>query len=50
MTLKRYAKFEKELTLGSEKGMGNLMNFNANSGNTENLHFDVLILSKVYYV
>ena len=30
--------------------MRNLVNFNASSGKSEILHFDVLFLSKVYYV
>ena len=43
-------KFEEKLTLGSKNDMRNLVNFNASSGKSENLHFDVLLLSKVYYV
>ena len=50
MTLKSDAKFEEKLTLGSKNDMRNLVNFNASSGKSENLHFDVLLLSKVYYV
>ena len=50
MTLKSDAKFEEKLTLGSKNDMKNLMNFNASSGKSENLHFDVLLLLKVYYV
>ena len=50
MTLKSDAKFEEKLTLGSKNDMKNLMNFNASSGKSENLHFDVLLLSKVCYV
>ena len=46
MTLKSDAK----LTLGSKYYMGNLANFNASSGKSENVHFDVLLLSKVYYI
>ena len=42
-----YAKFEEKLTLISKKR--NLMNFNASSVKSDNLHFDVLLLSKVYY-
>ena len=30
--------------------MKDLVNFNASSGKSENLHFDVLLLFKVYYV
>ena len=56
MTLNSDAKFEEKLTLGSKNDMRNLGNFNANSGKSENLHFDVLVLLKVllllkvYYV
>ena len=50
MTLKNDAKVEEKLNLGSENGMKNLVNFNASSGKSENLHFDVLLLLKVYYV
>ena len=45
MTLKSDTKFEEKLTLGSKNDMRNLVNFNANSGKSENLHFDVLLLS-----
>ena len=38
------AKFEKILTLGSKNDMRNLVNFNASSGRSGNLHFDVLLL------
>ena len=47
MTLKSDAKFEEKLTLGSKTDMMNLVNFNGSSGKSENLHFDVLRLSKV---
>ena len=50
MTLKSDAKFEEKLTLGSKNDITNLVNFNANSSKSENLHFDVLLLLKVYYV
>ena len=50
MTLKSDAKFEGKLALGSKKDMRNLVNFNASSDKSENLHFDVPCLSKVYYV
>ena len=50
MTLKGDAKFKGKLTLGLKNDMRNLVGFNANSGKSENLHFDVLLLSKVYYV
>ena len=44
MTLKSDAKFEEKLTLGSKNDMRNLMNFNATSSKSGNLHFDVLLL------
>ena len=49
MTLKSDAKFE-ETAPGSKNDMRNLVNFNVSSGKSETLHFDVLLLSKVYYV
>ena len=42
MTWKTDEKFEKKLTLCS-KNDWNLANFNADSGKSENLHFDVLL-------
>ena len=48
MTLKSDAKFEEKLTLGSKNDMRNLVNFNVSSGKSENLHFDVLLLSIAY--
>ena len=50
MTLKSDVKFEEKLTLGSKNNMRNLVKFNASSGKSENLRFDILLLSKVYYV
>ena len=50
MTLKSNEKFEEKLTPGSENDMKNLANFNASSGKSENLHFDVLLLSISYNV
>ena len=50
MTLKRDTKFEEKLTLGSKTDMKNLVNFNMNSGKSENLYFDVLLLSMAYKV
>ena len=44
MTLKSDAKFEEKLTLGSKKGVRNLLNFNARSGKSQDLHLDVLLL------
>ena len=48
MTLKSDAKFEEKLILGSKNDMRNLVNFNVSSGKSENLHFDVLLLSIGY--
>ena len=48
MTLKSGAKFEGKLTLSSKNGMRYLVNFNASSGMSENLHFDVQLLSIAY--
>ena len=50
MTLKSDAKFEEKLTLGSKNDMRNLVNFNASSDKSENLHFDVLLFSTAYKV
>ena len=50
MVLKSDAKFEEKLTLGYKNNMKNLVNFNASSGKSENLHFDVLLLSIAYKV
>ena len=50
MTLKSDAKFEEKLTVGSKNIIRRLVNFNASSGKTENLHFDVLLLSIAYNV
>ena len=41
---------EEKLTLGSKNDMRNLVNFNASSGKSENLHFDLLLLSIAYKV
>ena len=43
MTLKSDAEFEENLTLSSKKDMRNLVNFNASSGKSGNLLFDVLL-------
>ena len=50
MTLKDDEKFQEKLTLGSKNDMRNLVKFNASSGKSENLHFNVLLLRNVYYV
>ena len=50
MTLRIDAKFEEKLPLVSKIDMRNLVDFNGSSGKYENLHFDVLLLSEVYFV
>ena len=40
------AKFEEKLALGSKNDMTNLVNFNMNSGKSENFHFYLLLLLK----
>ena len=50
MTLKGDAKFKGKLTRALKNDMRNLLNFNASSGNSENFHFDVLLLSLAYKV
>ena len=42
------AKFEGKLALGFKNDMMALVNFNASSGKSENLHFVVLLLSVAY--
>ena len=50
MTLKSQARFAEKLILRFKKDMRNLGNFNASSGKSEILHFDVLLLSMSYKV
>ena len=50
MALKSDANFEEKLTLGSKNDMRNLVSLYASSGKSENLHFDVLLLSIAYKV
>ena len=50
MKLKSDAKFEEKLTLGFKNDMRNLVNFNASSNKSENLHFNVLLLLVAYNV
>ena len=45
MTLKSDAKYEEKLTLAPKNNMSNLVNFNAISGKSENVDFDVPLLS-----
>ena len=50
MTLESDAKFEEKLkpALGLKNDVTNLVNFNASSGKSKNLHFDGLLLSIAY--
>ena len=48
MTLESDAKFEEKLAHGFKNDMTNLVNFNVSSGKSENLHFDMLLLSIAY--
>ena len=50
MTLESGAKFEEKLVLGFKNDMTSLVNFNASSDKSENLHFDVLLFSIAYKV
>ena len=50
MILKNDTKFEEKPTLSSKNDMRNLVNFNAMSGKSENLNFDVPLLSIAYNV
>ena len=49
MTLKNDVKFKEKLTLGSKNDLRSLVNFNASSGKSENLHFDVMLLLSIAY-
>ena len=48
MTLESDAKFEETLAFGFKNDMMNVLNFNASNGKSENLDFDVLLLSIAY--
>ena len=50
MTLKNDAKFEEELTCHFKIDMWNLTNFDRALKNLKNLHFNGLLLNKVYNV
>ena len=50
MAMKGDAKLNAKLTRGVKNVAKNLVNFLASSRKSENLHFDVLLLSKVYHV
>ena len=52
MTLKVDVKFKRKLAFGLKNNMRNLVNFlvnfHASSRKSENLHFDLILLSKAY--
>ena len=48
MTVEIYGKFEEKPALGFKNDMTYLVNINASSGKSENLHFYVLLLSVLY--
>ena len=48
MRLQNDAKFEERQTLSSKNDIINLMKFNVRNDKSENLHFDVLLLSIAY--
>ena len=50
MTMTSYAIFKEKFTFGLKNDTRNLVNFHARSRNPENVHFDGLVLSKVYKV
>ena len=50
MTLMSDGKCEEKLALGCKNDITNLLNFNTSCGKSENLHFDVLLLSIAYKV
>ena len=50
MTLESDAKFEVILALGFKNYMTSLVSFNVSRNSSENLHFDVLLLSTTFKV
>ena len=50
MIMKKKKNFEEKLTFCLKNDMNNLVNFNASSGKSQNLHSDVLLLSIAYKV
>ena len=48
--MKGGAKIKEKLIFGWENDITNLVNFNVSSGTSENLHFDVQLLSIAYKV
>ena len=49
MALKSDAKFKEKIICGFTYDIRNLVNFNASSGKSVNLHFDVLLLPVIAY-
>ena len=50
MTMKNDAKFEEELTCQFKIDMRNLTNFDPSTRKSQNMHFNGLLLTKVYDV
>ena len=50
MAMKNDAKFEEDLTCQFKTGMRNLTNFDPSPRKSQNLHFNGLLLTKVYNV
>ena len=50
MALKTDVKFEEELILDPKNDVRSLVNFNSSSGKSGNLHFDGLLLLKVFNI
>ena len=50
MTMKNDAKFEEELTCQFKIDMRNLTNFDPSTRKSQNMHFNGLLLTKVYNV
>ena len=50
MTLKGYAIFKEKLSGALKNDIRNLLNFHTSSYKPENVHFNGLVLSKVYKV
>ena len=49
MKMKGDAKFEGELTRVLKNDIRNLVNFDASSGKSENLHFDIVLYLSIAY-
>ena len=48
MTLKSDAQFEEKLTLAFKNDMSDLVDFDVSKAKSENMHFNGLILSKIF--